>query len=402
MRSGALLRLGQMRVRILVVAALLSGLSLGGCTSAVRSDTPGSTPAQSRQAGYVPEQHYTTSSTHEAWTLGGQPVEITLTRPSGNARFPLVIYLPGLGESSSAGAAWRQAWAQAGYAVLSLQSPSNGESLWSSPQARRGDFSDIAREHFARESLAARLEMLRNLLDEINRRGNTAAFAMVDNSRIALAGFDIGAQTVMAAAGETGYDPVPFALPRAVKCVIALSPYADPAGAPFEQRFATIHVPVLSITSLDDMDPYGLLTAAKLRRIPFEYMPPGQKYLLSLADAPHALIAGKETPSPEGSALAQNDSARSTSSDGAASPTSSGHHRGDSGGAQRGRRSSNGADAAKSFTVSAEAWKAQLAKVQGVTTAYLDATLRNDGVASERLGRDAQRWLSAEAELIVK
>jgi hypothetical protein len=203
---------------------------------------------------------------HEAWTLAGEPVDMTVVRPSGSDLFPLVIYLPGLGEPSSAGDAWRHAWAQAGYAVVSLQSVANGETLWSSAQARRGDFADLARENFSRGALAKRLAVLRNFFDELNHRHDSGALRGVDVSRIALAGFDLGAQTVMAAAGETGYDVEPFVLPGAVKCVVVLSPYADFTGVGFEQRFATIHVSVLSVTGTDDTDPYGLVSAAAIRR----------------------------------------------------------------------------------------------------------------------------------------
>jgi hypothetical protein len=40
--------------------------------------------------------------------------------------------------------------------------------------------------------------------------------------------------------------------------------------------------------------------------------------------------------------------------------------------------------------------------VQGVTTAYLDATVKSDPVASEWLTRDANRWLGGSASLMVK
>jgi dienelactone hydrolase len=361
---------------------------------------------QARAAGYKSEQRYATTSILEAWTLAGEPVEMTLVRPTGSDVFPLVIYLPGLGETSSAGAAWRQAWAQAGYAVLSLQSVANGQTLWSSAQARSGDFPDLAREHFSRRALAMRLTMLRTLFAELNRRHDSGALRGVDMSRIALAGFDLGAQTVMAAAGETGYDSEPFTLPGAVKCVIALSPYADSGGAGFGQRFAAIHGPVLSVTSMDDTDSYGLVTEAAMRRAPFEHMPPGQKYLLSLVNAPHALIAGKETPSADNSVVTQDESPRSTSGDSTDQGRGTGRRGGASGGSQRGRRggSNPSADARSSSTplISAVAWAAKLMEVQSVTTAYLDMNLKNDGVASEWLTRDARRWLGEEADLIVR
>jgi hypothetical protein len=229
---------------------------------------------QPHQPGYIAEQRYATTTIHETWTLAGEPVEMTVVRPTGNGVLPLIIYLPGLGEPSSGGLAWRNAWAQAGYAVLSLQSATNGETILTSAHARRAEFLDLAREQFSRAGLARRLAILRDAFEELNRRQGRGALAGVDLSHIALAGLDLGAQTVMAAAGESGYGIEPFALPPAVQCVIVLSPYADFAGASFDRRFATVHVSVLSVTSVNDTDSYGLVAAPAIRRAPFEHMPP--------------------------------------------------------------------------------------------------------------------------------
>jgi dienelactone hydrolase len=394
-----------MRSRAFVCIPIVLAALIGGCQHSTRPSATEPVATQARQPGYKAEQRYATTSILEAWTLADEPVETTLVRPSGNDVFPLVIYLPGLGEPSSAGAAWRQAWAQAGYAVLSLQSVANGETIWSSAQARSGEFHDLAREQFSRRALAKRLTMLRALFEELNRRRDRGTLRGVDTSRIALAGFDLGAQTVMAAAGEIGYDIEPFALPDAVKCIIVLSPYADLTEAGFEKRFAMILGSVLSVTSRDDTDPYGLVTAAAIRRAPFEHMPPGQKYLLSLVDAPHALIAGKETPSADNSSLTREDSSPAASSDATNQGSGTGRHRG--GGGSQGSRHGGGneSSATKSSSsrpASTVAWAAQLAEVQSVTSAYLDTNLKNDEVARKWLTKDARRWLGDEADLVVK
>ena len=386
------------------IAAVLAAL-LAGCQHAPRSNTIEPVAQAHRQPGYVAEQRYVTSAIREAWILGGESVEVILLRPSGDGVFPLVIYLPGLGEPSSGGAAWRNAWAQAGYAVLSLQSAANGEAAWSSAQARRGEFPDLARDQFSRSGLARRLAILRDLLDELNGRQARGALAGVDLSRIALAGFDLGAQTVMAAAGETGYNLEPFVLPVAVKCVIALSPYADFAGAGFDRRFASIVAPVLSVTSPDDADPYGLVAVAAIRRAPFEHMPPGQKYLLNLVYAPHALISGKETPGTDNDLPARDDRPRTASADGTNQGSGSGRRQ-SGGGSQKGHRGgSDGYGESRSSSsrpFAAGTWVMELALVQSVTTAYLDTNLKNDGTAKEWLARDARRWLGDEADFLVK
>src|SRR5271169_232092 len=110
---------------ILAIATVL----VAACQQSTRPTMAESVPKPPRQPGYTAEQHYTTNSIHESWTLGGEPAEITLVRPSGRGPFPLVIYLPGLGEPSSGGAAWRNAWAEAGYAVLAYQPVANGATI---------------------------------------------------------------------------------------------------------------------------------------------------------------------------------------------------------------------------------------------------------------------------------
>lgn len=390
--------------RLLCGWAIVATL-IAGCQQTTRPDMSESAFKPSHQPGYAAEQHYATRSIHESWLLDGEPVEITLLRPPGQGAFPLVIYLPGLGEPSSGGAAWRNAWAQAGYAVLSYQPVANGESIWSSARARRGEFADIAKEKFSQAALTKRLVLLRDLFEELDRRHNSGELSGVDTSRIALAGFELGAQTVMTAAGETGYGIEPFALTATVKCVIAFSPYADFTAAAFEQRFAAIHMPVLSVTSMDDGDPYGLIASPAIRRAPFDHMPPGQKYLLSLANAPHALIAGKETPGAENSAQEADDSPRNNTGDGSKKGSGSGRRKG-GGGSQGSRKAgggdTGGANSTSSRSVSSAAWTAELGQAQSVTTAYLDSNLKSDVVASEWLTKDARRYLGNEADLIAK
>jgi len=88
----------------------------------------------------VAEQRYATTTIHDGWTLGGEPIEVTLLRPPGSGPYPLVLYPPGLGESSNAGIAWRQAWAQAGYAVLAYQPVASAETIWTAAPACRGEY----------------------------------------------------------------------------------------------------------------------------------------------------------------------------------------------------------------------------------------------------------------------
>ena len=215
--------------------------------------------------------------------------------------------------------------------------------------------------------------------------------ARIDMTRVAIVGYDLGAQTAMMVAGESvaGVESVPAA--ESVKCVVALSPYADFSGMGMESNFRSIRLPVLAVTSTQDTDAYGLVTSAGVRRAPYQYMPAGQKYLLLLFQAPHSLLAGAATwsgpakgkyagPQPvvdngaEPDAVMAEDAAAETA------------HRNRAGGVPP----SPGASLQ---------YAKQIAQVQSVTTAFLDEMMKSDPIASEWLSRNARPWLGESAEL---
>ena len=342
--------------------------------------------------GYVVESRHATVSARASWVVDGESVGVSLILPEGDQSYPLVVYLPGLGESSESGIAWRRTWAEAGYAVLGVQPASDGSAVWSSGLARLGEFGDIARQRFSAASLAKRVKLLGDVFTELARhQSDSPAFRRIDLSRIAVAGFDLGAQSAMVVAGERieGVDPPTW--PPAVKAVIALSPYADFSGMGMETNFRPVRLPVLGVTSAEDTDAYGLVTTAMVRRAPFQYMPAGGKYLLVLVGAPHSLLSGQEAPPDE-----PTDGARTTERGNAAEPRSGGG---------RGRRGFGGRGSERPSPASispAVNWRMERADAEGVTLAYLDATVKDDSIAREWLQKDARRWLGATAQLLAK
>jgi dienelactone hydrolase len=388
--------------RTALISLALAAL-IPGCANPPQRHPEVAAARQHLSPGYQPEQRHAVSSTRENWTLANDTVDVILTMPTGGGDFPLIVYLPGLGESAESGAAWRRPWAEAGYAVLSLQLDTVAQIL-SSPAARAGEFRELAREQFSPRALDHRQSILQKALAEISRRkssGEASGFARIDLAHVAIAGFDLGAQTAMFAAGEGIAGTAPFPLPETVKCVVALSPYADFSGTGFEQRFKSVHVPVLSVTSMEDGDQFGLVTSAAVRRAPFEYMPPGQKYLLSLFAAPHALLSGKETPAELGGGRGgdERQAAPNTDDSGRGGKRGRGANRG---GGNTGGETSGKATSPFSGQLSPGAWEEQLRYIQSVTTAYLDALLKNDPIAREWLVKDARRWLGDGANLVSK
>lgn len=307
-----------------------------------------------------------------------------------------MVYFPGLGESSEAGLAWRQSWAQAGYAVLSAQPSKYGTAVWSSSRARSGEFRDIAQDAFGVPSLTSRTQFARALLDEAWRRrynAGSSVMARVDMTRVAIVGYDLGAQTAMMIAGESVAGVEPVTAMESVKCVVALSPYADFSGMGMESNFRSIRLPVLAVTSTQDTDAYGLVTSAAVRRAPYQYMPAGQKYLLLLFQAPHSLLAGAATWS--GPAKGKYAGPQPVVDNG----TEPDAILADEAAAETGQHQRNRAGGVPPSAGGSLQYAKQIAQVQSVTTAFLDQTVKSDPIASEWLSRNAKPWLGEGAEL---
>jgi len=375
----------------LVIASLACSMTLG-CASKSGGSADDFALKPSADGGYVANRRYETMSTRYTWTMDEDAVDVSLLVPAPSGAYPLVLYLPGLGELSDAGLSWRQAWARAGYAVLSVQPTKFGPAVWTSNRARAGDFFDIAHDAFSVPSLAARTQVVRDALEQVSRRqhgANGTAFARIDLARIAVAGFDLGAQTALMVAGARVRDVEPLHPPDGVKAVIVLSPYAD--ASEVESNFQPIRLPVLSVTSRLDTDAYGLIGTASIRRVPFQYMPPGQKYLLLLASARHAELAGAR---PNGSRDGK-DTEDATEDDKVLGDETAEVYEGE----RKKRRKPD-------YSASRAEKLAQLVRVQSqvqaVTTAYLDAIIRNDAAGAEWLSKNAKAWLGDSGELLSK
>ena len=209
---------GRLRLIAAVLACACAG-SLLGCHSAATARPSITAPQQRSGSGYPVTRHEATASARDSWRVDHQPVDILLLAPAQAGHRPLIIYLPGLGESCTAGEVWRRTWAEAGYAVLCAQSPALGEAVWSFQRARSGDFAGIARDAYATSALAQRVALVRGLIDELQRRqeaGGETPYVQIDLTRIAVGGFDLGAGTALTIASEP--------LMAGVKGVVALSP----------------------------------------------------------------------------------------------------------------------------------------------------------------------------------
>jgi hypothetical protein len=129
-------------------------------------------------------------------------------------------------------------------------------------------------------------------------------------------------------------------------------------------------------------------------------MPAGNKFLLAFPDLSHAAIGGSN-------ASEANDSGhRAHNADSAGSGESQG-----GGGKHGGRkRAGSGGNEASSGGqedmtaigggLSPTARAIGIAAIESVTTAFLDAYVKNDNFAQEWLDKDGRRWLGERGELL--
>ena len=245
--------------------------------------------------GYDSGIDYVTSSNSLWLNVAKDCCKISIIQPQREGKYPLVVYLPGLGETIEAAAELRNAWAKSGYTVLTIQTLKDDEIAWTSLAAREADFSYINSDRYSPGIVSNRLQLLSQALSGIQYRvaSNDPDFSKIDLSKIAIAGFDIGAYTTMIMAGENISGIPKTKLPVTIKAVIALSPYAD-FSEPLSERYLNIRVPVLSVTSTTDRAKYSKLPTS-LHDAPFHFMPAKEKYLLKLFGASHTLIGNPVT-----------------------------------------------------------------------------------------------------------
>ena len=366
--------------------------------------------------GYDSGIDYVTSSNSLWLNVAKDCCKISIIQPQREGKYPLVVYLPGLGETIEAAAELRNAWAKSGYTVLTIQTLKDDEIAWTSLAAREADFSYINSDRYSPGIVSNRLQLLSQALSEIQYRvaSNDPDFSKIDLSKIAIAGFDIGAYTTMIMAGENISGIPKTKLPVTIKAVIALSPYAD-FSEPLSERYLNIRVPVLSVTSTTDRAKYSKLPTS-LHDAPFHFMPAKEKYLLKLFGASHTLIGNPVT-----TAVLEDQGQDSNDRDSADTPDGGGPGGGGpggggpggggpggggpggggpggggpGGGGPRSGGSSGGHGGGKGFGGNnTPTRRAQMAvAIKQVSTAFLNAHVKNDRFSQIWLANGATLWL---------
>lgn len=398
----------KMRLRLLGV--ILIAFFVAGCSSpgrggkSARKNAGGQTQKidelkvrQFAGSGYDSGTEYATESSKLSLNLDSTSHQISVVQPKRNGKYPLVIYLPGLGESNDAGKDMRNAWAKSGYVAIAMQPLQDDETIMSTAAAQEGDFSYIRHERYATAVISSRFAVLTKLIEYLKKQAVLAesGFNKIDMRHVAIAGFDIGANLAMIVAGEDGQNISNAGLPIKVAGIIALSPYADFSGLAFDSRYQNINLPVLSVTSDADDDTHGSVPIA-LHQAPFQYMPVGNKYLFLLAGASHALIGNGGQANEE---IATGGANSQTKADDEAADKESGKKRGARNKRKEPRNSATSGAELNRKPVGATQRAMMSVAIEQISTAFLNAYVKNDSLAQEWLNKDAPSWLNNMGQL---
>jgi hypothetical protein len=382
-------------VTLIPVAVLACCTLTGGCAHTPRSEAP-----QILDRGYVSKRHFATDASQDTWSFKDTTVNVSFIAPTASGAFPLVVYLPGLGESADAAVLWRSAWAQAGYAVLTIQPYDLGESIWRSPRARAGDFAALAAERFSTAAQAAHASVLGYAFAELRRRAaaGQVPYAKIDMAHVAIAGFDLGAGSAASIATSTGASAAPVPAGWRWRAAIILSP---PASAGTAAADTAEPIPVLCVTGTADADPFGLTASPRQREAACAGLPGKARYVVVLSNANHALLSGANTNSDDpiyvNGTADPSPGARPSKKPRSVQlqQNSDGHpelsEEPDDGPRQKRR--------APILTGPGPFDPKLLAAVQAISTAFLDATMRDDASARTWLTKDAAVWLGGSGVL---
>jgi len=394
-------RLGARLLVRAIVAGLAGALLLSGCGGGPPKARLEEQQQQREFAarGYAPSGEAVTVQSL-AWRLRGDDVRLSLALPAGagdgSAPRPVVLYLPGLGESEQAGLVWRRAWAAAGYAVLSLQPLDDDATAWSSDLARSAEFTELGRRHYADAQMRRRLARLDELLAEAQRLGRQgeAPWRALDWSRTAVAGYELGAQLAMALAGERQADGTVLAL-QTVRPVAAIVISPQLFATPDPARYRDVSMPVLGLTGPDDSDVLQLVRDLAWRQAPFAAMPPGRGWLLSANEVRHAAFGGNE-PRPED---AERERKRIQAAEDQAQSQPQGRRGGGRG--QRGQEAPMRMAPVPPIPDYRQRHAQQLGLIaaQQVSIAFLDRELKRSEPARAWLAGPAQNWMRQTATL---
>ncbi len=281
-------------LRILSTVLLLIGCLAWTSVSLSASNEKNSADislSQTRQSTSI-ERELPVGSTDLEWYDSGRgrqaPVRIYYPA-AGKGPFPVVLFSHGLGRSREDCAYLGTHWAGRGYVSVFIEHIGSDQAVW---RDQRQPMKHLKEAYENPATMRNRPLDMRFALDQLQRlkRGHDSLAVRMDLNRVGAAGYDLGAETALALAGQVLQNGMSFVEHR-IRAVVAMSPTVPVGQVPIGIAYQGINVPCLYMTGSDDDGIVGQ-TKAYQRRWPFDNTFGADQYLTIFQGGDHMIYAG--------------------------------------------------------------------------------------------------------------
>lgn len=221
------------------------------------------------------------------------PIRVWL--PTAKTAQPVVLFSHGLGGSREGSQFLGKQWAARGYVVVYLQHVGSDTSVWRDESL--GKRMAAMRAAASGENLLLRVKDVPAVLDQLQKWNADSQHALagrLDLNRIGMSGHSFGAVTTQAVSGQSlGGRWITFTDPR-IKSAIAFSP-SGPRGRSPDKAFADVKIPWMLMTGTNDVSPIGDMDVPSRLSV-YPALPPGGKYELVLDGAEHSAFSDRALP----------------------------------------------------------------------------------------------------------
>ncbi len=230
---------------------------------------------------------------HDATRNRELPVLVYLPAASGPA--PMVLFSHGLGGARTGSAFLGQHWAARGYLAVFLQHPGSDESVWKG--LRPGQVMRAMQKAANAENLIDRIDDVGAVLDQVLKWNRTAGHPLsgrIDPARIGMSGHSFGALTTQGVSGQV-LPGKRNSTDRRIRSAIMFSPSSPRRGDPAD-AFGKVAIPWLLMTGTRDVSPIGQSDTTS-RLAVFPGLPAGGGHFeLVLWDAEHSVFTDRPLP----------------------------------------------------------------------------------------------------------
>lgn len=233
----------------------------------------------------------------------GKDLPLKAYAPANGGPYPLIIFSHGAGGSRDVAPSLCEYWSSYGYVVLA---PSHADSVQLRAEGRAGKQMDNVLRSFGTDPQVriGRVDDIKLILDNLDDLPALAPSlaGKLDTSRIGLGGHSAGAMTASLIGGATvdmawngagGPEAADFSDKR-IDALLLLSGQGTtgPGGGFHKDSWQDMNLPTMVQTGSFDNSPRTRQTSAS-RRHPYEYAPPGDKYLVFIEGALHMSFTGR-------------------------------------------------------------------------------------------------------------